>query len=343
MPTISVIVPIYNVEQYLCKCLDSILNQTFVDFELLLINDGSLDRSGQICDEYAQNDTRIRVFHKKNGGVSSARNLGLDNAKGKWIAFIDSDDWVDNSYFQHLLEGDENVELRAMGIMKQNNNKKWVKMLHNEELFLTDNFWKFYKLYLDHYIVRSPYLKLFLLSVINKAHIRFNLCLSFGEDTIFSLQYLQQIKSILVKNYAEYYYRYTPNSLVKTTISERYENFNFFLEKVLYQLLIDKRLIVIINNFLKKRYLALCVISITHLYLHQNLETKERRKSLSTCFKKLNDIDFSYILIAWFQGKLALCIVCLYYIPIVIADTIFLFLFWLRRNILKSLYTNITR
>jgi glycosyltransferase involved in cell wall biosynthesis len=91
MPTISVIVPVYNVEQYLCKCLDSILNQIFTDFELLLIDDGSPDKSGQICDEYAHKDSRIRVFHKENGGVSSARNLGLDNANGKWVTFIDSD------------------------------------------------------------------------------------------------------------------------------------------------------------------------------------------------------------------------------------------------------------
>jgi glycosyltransferase involved in cell wall biosynthesis len=89
-PVVSVIVPVYKVEQYLHKCLDSIFNQTFTGFELLLINDGSPDTSGQICDEYAQKDSRVRVFHKENGGVSSVRNLGLDNAKGKWVTFIDS-------------------------------------------------------------------------------------------------------------------------------------------------------------------------------------------------------------------------------------------------------------
>lgn len=78
-PKISVIVPVYNVEQYLPRCIDSILSQTFTDFELLLIDDGSTDKSGMICDEYAKKDNRIRVFHKKNGGVSSARNVGLDN------------------------------------------------------------------------------------------------------------------------------------------------------------------------------------------------------------------------------------------------------------------------
>lgn len=91
-PKISVIVPVYNTEKYLRECVDSILAQTFTDFELLLIDDGSTDNSGIICDDYAAKDSRVRVFHKSNGGVSSARNLGLDNAQGEWIVFVDSDD-----------------------------------------------------------------------------------------------------------------------------------------------------------------------------------------------------------------------------------------------------------
>ena len=94
MPKISVIVPAYNAEKYLRRCIDSILVQTFTDFELLLVNDGSIDRTDTICNEYAVKESRIRVFHKKNGGVSSARNLGLDNAKGKYVMFVDSDDYM---------------------------------------------------------------------------------------------------------------------------------------------------------------------------------------------------------------------------------------------------------
>ena len=99
---ISVIVPVYNTEKYLHRCVDSILAQTFTDFELLLIDDGSTDSSGAICDEYAQKDSRVRVFHKENGGVSSARNLGLDKAKGKWVTFVDSDDWIKESFLNKL-------------------------------------------------------------------------------------------------------------------------------------------------------------------------------------------------------------------------------------------------
>jgi glycosyltransferase involved in cell wall biosynthesis len=94
VPKISIIVPVYKVEPYLCKCIDSILAQTFTDFELILVDDGSPDRCGEICDEYAKKDNRIRVIHKKNGGLSSARNAGIDIAKGKYIGFVDSDDYI---------------------------------------------------------------------------------------------------------------------------------------------------------------------------------------------------------------------------------------------------------
>ena len=101
-PKISIIVPIYKIERYLHQCIDSILEQTFTDFELLLIDDGSQDRCPAICDEYAEKDERIRVFHKPNGGLTSARNCGLDNAKGEWIMHIDGDDWIEPTYIEEL-------------------------------------------------------------------------------------------------------------------------------------------------------------------------------------------------------------------------------------------------
>ena len=98
-PQISIIVPVSNVEQYLSRCIDSILNPSCADSELLLIDDESKDKSGAICDEYADKDDRIRVFHKENGGVSSARNVGLENARGEWLSFIDGDDEITEGYF----------------------------------------------------------------------------------------------------------------------------------------------------------------------------------------------------------------------------------------------------
>ena len=90
----SIIVPVYNVEKYLRECIDSILCQTFTDFELILVDDGSKDESGKICDEYAEKDNRIKVIHKENGGQSTARNCGVKESSGKYIVFLDSDDFI---------------------------------------------------------------------------------------------------------------------------------------------------------------------------------------------------------------------------------------------------------
>lgn len=112
MPEISIIVPVYNVEKYIRRCLDSIQSQTFVDWECICVDDGTPDSSGKICDEYAAKDVRFVVLHKKNGGVSSARNAGLDTAKGKWICFCDSDDWEENNFFEKsilLCEADTDI------------------------------------------------------------------------------------------------------------------------------------------------------------------------------------------------------------------------------------------
>ena len=113
MAKISVIVPVYKVEKYIHRCVDSILSQSFDDFELILVDDGSPDNCGKICDEYKNIDKRIVVIHKENGGLSSARNAGLDwifaNSKSEYVAFIDSDDWVDNEYLKALMNGITNT------------------------------------------------------------------------------------------------------------------------------------------------------------------------------------------------------------------------------------------
>ena len=95
MPKLSVIVPVYNTEKYLRECLDSILAQAFTDFEFILVNDGSTDKSGDICDAYGQVDSRVRVIHQENGGVTAARKRGVEVAEGEYISFIDSDDWIE--------------------------------------------------------------------------------------------------------------------------------------------------------------------------------------------------------------------------------------------------------
>ena len=118
---LSVIIPVYNVEPYLEKCLDSVLKQTYKDMEILIIDDGSTDRSGAISDEYAAQDSRIRVFHTENRGLSAARNLGLDNAVGGYIGFVDSDDWIEPDMYEVLLKKAEETgaDIVECGVFKE--------------------------------------------------------------------------------------------------------------------------------------------------------------------------------------------------------------------------------
>ena len=102
VPLISVIIPVYNVEKYLNRCVQSVCNQTYHNLEIILVDDGSTDNSGKLCDEWAVKDLRIKVIHKDNGGLSSARNIGLDNAKGEYIGYVDSDDWIDMEMYSYL-------------------------------------------------------------------------------------------------------------------------------------------------------------------------------------------------------------------------------------------------
>ena len=110
---VSIIVPVYNVEQYLRRCIESILSQTYHNFELILVDDGSTDSSGAICDEYALADERIHVIHKPNGGVSSARNAGIDTAKGEYILFVDSDDRVEPQHISNMIPSADEDLVRA--------------------------------------------------------------------------------------------------------------------------------------------------------------------------------------------------------------------------------------
>ena len=141
-PSISVIVPIYKAESYIHRCIDSILNQTFSDFELILVNDGSPDKSGDICNEYAQKDKRVKVFHQSNHGIGYTREFALQQAKGEYIQFVDSDDWIDSTMLQIMFEkaSTENCDVVNCGFIEvlPNESKKHIFNYTNKEIFLQD-------------------------------------------------------------------------------------------------------------------------------------------------------------------------------------------------------------
>ena len=211
-PKISVIVPVYNVEKYLPRCIDSILAQTFTDFELLLIDDGSTDNSGKICDEYAKKDSRIWVFHKKNRGVSSARNMGIDKAKGEWICFVDSDDWLDINFLSTVLEDSQMADITFYGCKWQYINKSVTCYLPHDFFSADKNEIEQYLYSLKYNPQKFEYLgytwnKMFRASIIKENSIRFADKLKIREDEVFTLAYCRYIKSLRIKSRANYNYR----------------------------------------------------------------------------------------------------------------------------------------
>ena len=212
-PLVSVIVPVYNAEKYICMLVDSVLAQSFTNFELLLIDDGSKDSSSQILDQYAEKDRRVRVFHKENGGVSSARNCGLDNARGTYIAFADNDDYMFPDNLQTMKDEIENLDLlicNYAGGLRENittyqrqSRKSWEIVADNANEIAD----VIPKIGYRNYVIWN---QLFRRSIIERYHIQFKRINS--EDELFSFTYFSHVSSLKRIDYEGYYFVDTPNS-----------------------------------------------------------------------------------------------------------------------------------
>lgn len=227
-PFVSIIVPVYNTEKYLSRCIQSVLAQTYTNWELLLIDDGSTDSSGAICDKYAAEDKRIRVFHKENGGVSSARNLGLDNAQGEWVSFIDADDFVAVNYLGSLRTDDDyDLVVCSFEVV---GNEQWKNEIEDGE-FSKHELSNFIDQYLDCAFVGAPWCKLFRKSLIDYLNLRFNTSINFNEDTLFVLQYLKEVSAIKTINERLYQYnRENTAGLSRKTCT--YRNYIYTMDKL---------------------------------------------------------------------------------------------------------------
>lgn len=195
---ISVVVPIYNTESYLKKCVDSIINQTYTNIEIILVDDGSIDNSGKICDEYEKKDNRIRVLHKKNEGVSSARNKGIEEASGEYIGFVDSDDYIESTMYEKLLNSIINNKTDIAICNYSSNNEFDLKknILSQQEMFdlILDK--DKFRGYTCNKIYKVELLK----------EIKFNTDISLCEDLLFNCEYFIKCKNMSVVNEKLYNY-----------------------------------------------------------------------------------------------------------------------------------------
>ena len=245
-PSVSIIVPVYNAETALRRCIESILHQTCGDFELLLVDDGSRDSSGAICDEYAAKDSRIRVFHKENGGVSAARNLALDEAKGTYLQFLDSDDWVTPDATRLFLRvaRDQDADLVVSDFYRVVGERVSVKGDIEEDQVLSR------EEYAQH-MMENPadfyygvlWNKLYRRDIVEAHHLRMNEAISWCEDFLFNLEYIRWAKRFYALNVPLYYYVKTKGSLASQisfskTVRMKLTTFEYYNR--LYQEIFDE-------------------------------------------------------------------------------------------------------
>lgn len=200
---ISIIVPVYNAEKTLERCVASLLGQSYENIEILLVNDGSKDQSLAMCRGFARQDSRIRVIDKENGGVSSARNAGLDAAKGRWVMFCDSDDWAEPDWCRCMQENHVPGDLTVCEIHREDVPRED----HPKPTVVTER-----RYYLHHFMLMcAPYNKIFERSVLEENQIRFKRELSLGEDFVFCLTYLTAISGQVRYVYRDLYNYDTTN------------------------------------------------------------------------------------------------------------------------------------
>ncbi len=221
---ITIIIPIYNLEDYLDNCLNSIKKQTYTNFEVLLIDDGSTDKSKQICKFYVKEDSRFKYFYQHNAGVSKARNLGLQKACGKFVTFVDGDDFLNSNHLQDMIDGMEYGQLSISGRndIYQDKVKQSFKVDKDVVLNrrqLVDGILK------PGIIYSFPWNKLYLTKIIKDNLITFNESLDYGEDLVFNMEYVLKINTAILKTDATYNYVYRKNSVSKLmnkkTLSKR--------------------------------------------------------------------------------------------------------------------------
>lgn len=215
---ISIIIPVYNAEKYLDRCIISILKQSFKNWELILLNDGSTDGSGKICDKYKQFDNRIRVIHKENTGVSSTRNLGIDLSRGKYITFIDSDDWIDSNYLEMMYNAinEMNVEIIVTGCVYENKFGSNNPFKKGKPEILTKDKAQLEFLKQDKFMW-SVYDKLYDKNLFNKYH--FDEKLKIAEDMLLFWQLINSVEKIGYFPLYKYHYDIQASSTMSSEFS----------------------------------------------------------------------------------------------------------------------------
>lgn len=229
-PLVSIVVPVYNVERYIRKCLESLCNQTFNEIEILVVDDGSTDKSCEICDEIAEVDSRVRVFHLANGGVARARNYGIEKAIGKYIAFSDSDDIMANNFVESavfLMDDKEYVSCAFETINEKNQKRKIDYMTSYGQEVSCIEYLKQMCNYQAGAYWGANWGKLYKADIIKMHNIKFESNVNFAEDFRFNLEYLKYVNKIALIHNPVYYYRIDTNG----SLSKKSRNISVYWQE----------------------------------------------------------------------------------------------------------------
>lgn len=283
---VSIIVPVYNAEENLRHCLNSILKQTYSNLEIILINDGSTDNSGEICDEFAKKDDRMIVIHQNNAGPSIARNNGIDIAKGEFIQFVDADDLLKIDMTERLVNSmKQDIQLVICGYQSVNENHHIIQQftphvtgtLQKSEFL--DSFSSFYK----QIIIPSIWNKLYIRELIKFNKINFNEDLKLGEDLLFNLKYFKSCLKINLINDVLYSYKVENDQSLSQNYKEDFFNNQCFLEQKVKEFLIDEKAYTDHNKYTLQLINANSLINSFDNLFHKNshLTKDQKMKEIS--------------------------------------------------------------
>ena len=281
---VSIIVPVFNVDKYLRQCLDSILTQTYTDWECILVDDGSKDSSGEICDEYINQDNRFRVFHKENGGVSSARNRGIEEARGEWLFFADADDTLDINCLKILLnETSKNCQLVMAGFRKYSDEGQLIADYDSKRHKIITKDEAITELYIPSDLPYQGYLwcKLFSSAIIRKLGLTFDESIYFNEDRLFVMQYLCRMEGKIAYTTSSIY-NYVERSMGAMSSLSIYYNRKYATDFDAYVLMKKEVFSYTQNRGLHRMALKGLISSCNHqlMYMHKDYDANIHRKML---------------------------------------------------------------
>ena len=305
MIDISIIIPIYNSERYLYDCLNSILFQKYKNFECILIDDGSTDCSSAICDEFGSLDKRFVVVHKKNGGVSDARNTGLQLANGEWVCFIDSDDKIESGFLERLYECVGDTDL-IVGGCKWVYANKIIEQNYEYRVATVDRFFFEFDKYrssLEFTVwLHAPFSKLYKAALIKKNNLHFDSSISLGEDYIFNLNYFTLCSTITTVSDSMYLYRVVDNSLSRNfTIQTK--NSIFYLCDYTKRYVANNELILNKNSYLcfaYNNYYSLVIKCCNSKFGKADVEKIFSELTEKVCFSELRKVVFKCSCLVFF-------------------------------------------